>query len=194
MGTEFENQDNTQDTGQDPVEPKQEQPTSDNATAAERVVSTAKEQASEAAEALRKGEFMRDPYVDENASSDDRLIAMLSYASQIFLPLVMPIIVLVSESSKRRPFQRYHAVQSLALVILMMTVGLGSFVGLAILSAVPIIGAVFSLFWLLLCCLTPLMFILAVVTLGFYGYQSYQGKRFSIPGLTSFLMDQGWIE
>ena len=31
------------------------------------------------------------------------------------------------------------------------------------------------------------------LALAYYGYQAYQGKRFAIPGLTSFLQDQNWI-
>ena len=27
----------------------------------------------------------------------------------------------------------------------------------------------------------------------YYGYQAYKGRRFAIPGLTSFLTDQGWL-
>ena len=35
--------------------------------------------------------------------------------------------------------------------------------------------------------------IMVWMALGFYGIQAYQGKRFAIPGLTSFLTDQGWL-
>jgi hypothetical protein len=34
---------------------------------------------------------------------------------------------------------------------------------------------------------------MAWFALVYYGYQAYQGKRFAIPGLTSFLRDQGWV-
>ena len=72
---------------------------------------------SEAADAFRRGEIMQNSEIDVLADSDDRLIALLSYATQIVIPVIMPIIVLLSESSKKRPFQRYHAVQSLAFVV-----------------------------------------------------------------------------
>src|SRR3712207_5229728 len=87
-------------------------------TPVERMADTAREQATQAADALRRGEFMHESTVDTAATPDDRLIALLSYLTQVFIPLVMPVIVLLSESSKTRPFQRYHAVQSLGLALL----------------------------------------------------------------------------
>ncbi|MDI9549400.1 MAG: DUF4870 domain-containing protein [Chloroflexota bacterium] len=162
----------------------------ENTSPTGRAVDTAREQASEAADALRHGEFMREAVVDPEASSDDRLIALLSYITQILIPAVMPIIVLLSASSKQRPFQRYHAVQSLALTIVFVGLGIAVVVGTGILQIVPVIG------WLIgvaMVCLTPIGYLMAVVALLYYGYQAYQGKRFSIPGLTSFLRDQGWL-
>jgi uncharacterized membrane protein len=164
-----------------------------NSTAAERFVGVAREQATQAADALRKGEFLRDPILDEEASSDDRLIALLSYITQILIPIVMPVIVLLSESSKRRTFQRYHAVQSLALSIVFLAFGAAVLFGTAFLSIVPIIGWVFRIMGFLLLCLAPIGVLMVWMALGYYGYQAYQGKRFAIPGLTSFLNDQGWL-
>ena len=166
----------------------------ESATPAERFVGVAREQATQAADALRKGEFMRDPIVDPDASSDDRLIALLSYITQILIPVVMPVIVLLSESSKQRPFQRYHAVQSLALTIVFMGFGAAVIVGTAFLTVIPFVGWVFSIVSVLLLCLAPIAMLMVWMALGFYGYQAYQGKRFAIPGLTSFLYDQGWLK
>ena len=165
-----------------------------NSTAAERFVGAAREQASQAADALRKGEFMRDPFVDEEASSDDRLIALLSYITQILIPIVMPAIVLLSESSKHRTFQRYHAVQSMALSVVFMVFGAAVIFGMAFMSIVPVIGWIFSVMGVLLLCLAPIAVIMVWMAFGFYGYQAYQGKRFAIPGLTAFLRDQGWLD
>lgn len=157
---------------------------------ADRWVETAREQATEAAGAFRRGEFMSDESVDADASNDDRLIAFLCYVTQLFVPVVMPLIVLFSESSKNRPFQRYHAVQSLALSILIALVLGAMSIGGSILFIIPIIG------WLvggLLLCLVPIVGLMSVVALLYYGFQAYQGKRFAIPGLTSVLQEQGWI-
>ncbi|RIK48350.1 MAG: hypothetical protein DCC57_13490 [Chloroflexi bacterium] len=160
-------------------------------TPVERAAETAREQAGEAASALRRGEFMQDAGVDPTADKDDKLIALLSYATQIVIPVVMPVIVLLSESSKKRPFQRYHAVQSLALMLLFVVIAVAVGIGTAIFQIVPLLG---QLLGVLVLCLTPIAYLMAVVALLYYGYQAYQGKRFAIPGLTSFLRDQGWID
>lgn len=159
-------------------------------TPVERAAGVAREQANEAASALRRGEFMHDAAVDPEANNDDKLIALLSYATQVLIPVVMPVIVLLSESSKKRPFQRYHAVQSLALMLAFIALAAAVSLGTAIFQIVPIIG---QLLGVVVLCLTPIAYLMGVAALLYYGYQAYQGKRFAIPGLTSFLRDQGWI-
>ena len=133
---------------------------------------------------------MHNAITDAEANADDRLIALLSYVTQIVIPLVMPVIVLLSESSKLRPFQRYHAVQSLALTCLFIAVSVAVGIGTAILQVIPVVG---FLVGFLVLCLSPIAYFMAVIALLYYGYQAYQGKRFAIPGLTGFLRDQGWI-
>jgi uncharacterized membrane protein len=159
-------------------------------TPVERMADTAREQATQAADALRRGEFMHESTVDTTATPDDRLIALLSYLTQVFIPLVMPIIVLLSESSKTRPFQRYHAVQSLGLAVLFGAAILALSMSSAVLWIVPIVGWVVSA---LAACLIPIVWAMGVISMLYYGYQAYQGKRFAIPGLTTFMRDQGWI-
>lgn len=156
----------------------------------ERMASTAREQATAAADALRRGEFLRDAAVDPEADGDDRLIALLCYITQMVIPLVMPVLVLLSESSKKRPFQRFHAVQSLALVSLFVLLSLLITIGTAIIAWIPVVGWLIGLAVL---CLSPIAVLMGYFAVGYYGFQSYQGKRFGIPGLTSFLKDQGWL-
>ncbi len=163
---------------------------SGDASSFERMAGSAREQAGVAADALRRGEFIRDAAVDPGADRDDKLIALLAYVTQILIPFIMPIIVLLSESSKRRPFQRYHAVQSLALSLLFLAVAAAGVIGTGIVQVVPLIG---QLIGLLMLCLMPIGWFMAVIALLYYGYQAYSGKRFAIPGLTSMLRDQGWI-
>ncbi|NJN84208.1 MAG: DUF4870 domain-containing protein [Caldilineaceae bacterium] len=156
----------------------------------ERVAGTALGQANEAAGAFRRGELMQEAALDVGASGDDRLIAMLSYVTQIVIPVVMPVIVLLSESSKKRSFQRYHAVQSLAMMITLIALGGALTIATAVIQIIPFIGQVIGL---LVLCLSPIAYLMVLVALFYYGYQAYQGKRFAIPGLTSFLRDQGWL-
>lgn len=158
---------------------------------AEQFADSARTQAGEAADSLRRGEFMHSAAVDVTADSDDRLIALLCYVTQVLIPLVMPAIVLLSASSKKRPFQRFHAIQSLALYTTFIVFGLLLGVSLTIVAVVPFIGWLVS--GLVLACLVPLLLLMGFLALAYYGYQAYQGKRFSIPGLTSFLQDQNWI-
>ncbi len=158
---------------------------------AEQFADSARTQAGAAASALRRGEFMHSAAVDVTADSDDRLIAMLCYVTQFLIPLVMPAIVLLSASSKKRPFQRFHAIQSLALSATFIVFGLLLGVSLTIVAVVPIIGWLVT--GLVVACLMPLLVLMGFLALAYYGFQAYQGKRFSIPGLTSFLQDQNWI-
>ena len=159
-------------------------------TPAERMASEAYAHTSEAADAFRRGELLQNSSVDPLADSDDRLIALLSYATQILIPVIMPVIVLLSESSKKRPFQRYHAVQSLAFTVGFWGLFVLAGIGTAIVQVVPIIG---FLIGLMMACIMPLAWFVQAILLVYYGFKAYQGSRFAIPGLTSFLRDQNWM-
>ena len=67
-------------------------------TPVERMASDAYQHTSEAANAFSRGELMQNSEIDPLADNDDRLIALLSYATQIIIPVIMPAIVLLSES------------------------------------------------------------------------------------------------
>ncbi len=128
-----------------------------------------------------------DTEFDPNATNDDRVMAALAYASQLINPigLVLPIIILVSETSKERPFQRYHAIQSLGVSAVIGLLELGLFV-LASAAGLSVIGL------LCLCFIVPAMIMLWLLPL-YYAIVAYNGKRFKIPGLTQFLQDQRWL-
>lgn len=102
----------------------------------------------------------------EELSSQDRLMAALSYP--IF---IVAIIILVAEEMKRRPFLKYHAVQALAVNVVLFVVSI-------ILS-----------FTVVLACLAPVIWLITL----YWAYLAYQGKMFEIPGLTGFLRGKGWI-
>jgi len=100
-------------------------------------------------------------------TSDDKLWAALGYP----IPII-PIIVLLMEEKKNRPFIKFHAIQSLifnialwVLIIIISTVTLG-------------FGA--------LC--APLLWL---VTL-WPAYDSYQGHYTEVPVITNFMEKQGW--
>ncbi len=108
-------------------------------------------------------------------TDNDKLMAALSYP--IF---IVAIIILLAEDMKARPFQKYHAVQALAVnVALWILVGVLG----CILAAVSFfIGGVCGL-------AAPLLWL---VTL-YWAYEAYQGKYFEIPWLTEFLKSQNWL-
>ena len=128
-----------------------------------------------------------DTEFDPSATNDDRVMAALAYASQLINPigLVLPIIILVSETSKQRPFQRYHAIQSLGVSAVIGLLELGLTV-LASAAGLSVIGL------LCLCFIFPAMIMLWLLPL-YYAIVAYNGKRFKIPGLTQFLQDQRWL-
>ncbi len=122
---------------------------------------------------------------DPDATNDDRIMAALAYASQLLIPLLLPIIILISETSKHRPFQRYHAVQAIAVGIVVYSLELVLFV-----MAGTALGTIILV--LCLCFILPAMVALWLLPL-YYGMLAYNGKRFRIRGLTQFLEDQRWL-
>jgi uncharacterized protein len=111
---------------------------------------------------------MSEQPMNPEVTSDDKLWAMLAY---VFTPLI-PIIILLMEDKKNRPFLRAHNAQALAW-------GLINLVGGTILSGVLFfcIGAPSLIIWLI----------------GVYwGYKAYQGEYVTIPIVTDFIKNQGW--
>ena len=97
-------------------------------------------------------------------TSDDKLWAALAY---VFSPLI-PIILMLLEDKKDRPFIRAHNAQALIMGIIMWFV-------------VPIIAVITlgcgSLLWLLML---------------YWGYKAYQGELINIPVVTDLVKNQGW--
>lgn len=135
----------------------------------------------DAVDVFRSGSIMEDSWTDGEASSDDKLIALLCYWTQIFMPFVMPIIVLLSESGKRRTFQRFHALQSLGVVLGSMIASVG-----LIMMSLFVIGP-FAL------CLVPLAYAMSIIALVIYGWQGLKGRRFAVPFLSRWMKEQGWL-
>lgn len=100
-------------------------------------------------------------------TSDDKLWAMLAY---LFTPLI-PIIILLMEEKKNRPFIKAHNIQALALGVVLAVAG-------AILALIPIVQCVAPFLWL------------AVII--YYAIKAYKGEYFSIPVITDFVKNQGW--
>ncbi len=101
---------------------------------------------------------MGTPAGSAEISKDDKLWALLGYIIPIF-----PIIVLVSEDKKNRPFLRYHAVVSLALAVVW--------------------------FVLSFLCIGSLLWFYSI----YLGVKAYQGEKTEVPVISDFCRKQGWI-
>ena len=99
-------------------------------------------------------------------NDQDKLMAALSYPIGI-----VALVILLVEDMKNRPFQKYHAVQALAVnvIIVVSAIVLGWTV---ILACVPFLIWFVTLYW---------------------AYQAYQGIWIEIPVITDFIKGQGWV-
>ncbi|MBN1487145.1 MAG: hypothetical protein JW981_05845 [Anaerolineae bacterium] len=102
-----------------------------------------------------------------DVTDDDRLWALLSW---IFTPLV-PLIAILLDDKKDRPFIKYNAIQALI-------VGVANFVLTSVLSFV-IIG----------CFIGLALFVYQI----YLAIQAYNGEWVEIPVVTDFAKGQGWI-
>ncbi|MBI2845190.1 MAG: DUF4870 domain-containing protein [Chloroflexi bacterium] len=112
-------------------------------------------------------------------SDNDRTMSLLAY----IIGIIVPLLILLSESSKNRPFQRYHAINSLGVW------------AAALAYWIPFWCCIFLLGYLfpLLGCLFLFLGFLPWIPFIYYGLQAYQGKHFEIPVVTKFMKSQGWL-
>jgi uncharacterized protein len=100
-----------------------------------------------------------------DATSDDRLWALLAY---ILTPIV-PIILMLMEDKKNRPFIRAHNAQALAL------------------------GIIQVIFWItFFTCISLILALLLFLAQLYWGFQAYSGKYVEIPVITNLVKNQGW--
>lgn len=106
---------------------------------------------------------------DSEITSDDRLWAALGYP----IPLI-PILMLLMEDKKNRPFIRFHAIQSLLLNVAVWVV-------ITVLSVATLgIGAICAwIIWFVV--LWP-------------AFDAFNGNYTNIPVLTDFMRNQGWAQ
>lgn len=109
---------------------------------------------------------MTDQFSTSGITSDDKLWALLSW----LIAPVVPIIVLLMEDKKNRPFIKYHAIHGLIWSLVFYILGtILSFVVVGV--CVFAVGFGFSIYW---------------------GIKSYQGEMVKVPLLTDFVKNQGW--
>lgn len=125
-------------------------------------------------------------------SENDRLMSGLAYIINVLLPILM---LFVLEESKKRAFQRFHAVQALAVAV----VSLAYYIVLEVILGGIVAAIFFSSFRTatvgVLC--TSLIGLLTWIPIAaaslFLAYQAYTGKLYEIPILTPFLRKQKWL-
>lgn len=105
-------------------------------------------------------------------SDDDRLWAALAY---VFTPL-SPIIILLMQDKKDRPFVKAHNIQ--ALVYGLVLTGLWMLAGVLTFALIGL-------------CLYPFLFIAWLVAL-YWAFKAFQGEMVTIPVVTDFVKKQGW--
>ena len=99
----------------------------------------------------------------DSVTDDDKLWAALSY---IFTPLV-PLILLLMEDKKDRPYIKANLYQALILGVV------------GIIATATVVGI----------CLTVLLWGYQL----YCGYQVYQGQTVEIPLVSDFVRKQGWV-
>jgi uncharacterized membrane protein len=108
------------------------------------------------------------PAPESDINENDKLMAALSYP----IPIVA-IVILLSETNKVRPFQKFHAVQSLAFWV--------------VLTVIAIVVSIITLGIGTLC--FPVLWLISL----WPAYEAYQGKYMELPVLTDFIRKQGWV-
>jgi uncharacterized membrane protein len=99
--------------------------------------------------------------MEENGiTSDDKLFSALAY---LFSPIV-PLLLLIIEDKKERPFIRAHNAQALAAGIVYVLITAGTF-------------GCGSVVWIVML---------------YWAYKAYQGEYIEIPVITEFVKNQGW--
>lgn len=104
--------------------------------------------------------------INSEITSDDKLWALLAY---ILSPLI-PVIILLMEDKKNRPFLKYHNAQALILGIIEVV--------LSIVIGWTVVGL----------CVPGLLWIYMV----YLSIKAYQGNYVNIPLITDFVKKQNW--
>jgi len=103
--------------------------------------------------------------INPEITSDDKLWALLSF----LITPVIPLVVLLMEDKKNRPFLKHHALPMLIEGCLLILVNI-----------IPIVGQI-------------LMAVGFVVINVLIGIKAYKGEYVDIPVITNFCKNQNWI-
>jgi uncharacterized membrane protein len=122
------------------------------------------------------------------ASGDDTLLAAVTWLSMVVFQLpILSVVLLLIEPNRSRPFQRYHAVTSIAFwcVALIYEGVAGLAVGMLTLVTLGVFAICMACLWVI--------FIVPHVVALVYAFQAFTGKTPEIPVITKLARDQHWI-
>ncbi len=119
-------------------------------------------------------------------TDNDKLMAALAYFTTFFFPLIVPLIIFLVDTMRVRPYQRYHALQSLGLTVAEVVY---------IVLACIVFTACTALSVGLLSCVLWVLFLVPVIPAIYYAYLAYaRPSYFEIPVITPFMKQQGWLK
>lgn len=121
------------------------------------------------------------PYTPSaDINDNDKLMALLAY----LIAIIVPIIILVSDSMKTRAYQKYHALNSIGLTVAEVVLTIVLCICISVISVVTAgIGS----------CLSLLLFVVFIPRI-YYAIIAYaKPAYFEIPMITSFMKGQGWL-
>jgi hypothetical protein len=121
-------------------------------------------------------------------SGDDKLLAALAWFTVVIFQLpILSIVLLLIEPNRNRPFQRYHAVTSIAFwcVALLYEIVAGLAVGMLTLVTL-------GMFAFCMICLWVIFFLPHIVAL-VYAFYALTGRTPEIPVISRVAREQKWI-
>ncbi len=122
---------------------------------------------------------------DVEVSDDDRLMAALAWLGLAILQIpLVSLVLLIAEENKRRPFQRFHAINSTIFWVVGFVYEIIAMIVYLILTFVTL-GCLGFFLWII--------FFFPHLVAFYYAYQAYQGKQTEIPFITEFARNQGWL-
>ncbi len=124
--------------------------------------------------------------VEVAVSDDDRLMAALAWASMAILQIpLVSLVLLIAEENKRRPFQRFHAVNSLLFWVVGFFYEILAVIVYIVLTVISL-GCLGLFLWVI--------FFLPHLVAFYYAYQAYQGRQREVPFITELARGQGWLQ
>lgn len=124
------------------------------------------------------------PVHPSGVAEDDRLMAGLTWLSAVILQIpLVSLVLLLAEPNRSRPFQRYHAIASIAFWVAAVAYEVVAAFVYLVLSVITLgIGFV---------CLWPIFFVPHILAL-YYTYLAFVGREPQIPVITDLMRRQGW--